>query len=344
MFTAFAPALATSATLPPLASFADVLRLRFEDVPKYDIGLLNLLCAEGLPRTEEMNIPKFMATLDAWAKWVKVKTEKAWTVFRAKKEELFGGSENFFRVYWMLKCLSDDFGVKYNPVTKGVKKVDWKETRDQFIHGIMGPQKTGTCATLPVVAVAVGRRLGYPLKLVHVPYHRFFRWDDGQGEVFNVEYSGDGSAMRLDAHYRVWPDRWDARSRKLEQCGVFLTSLSPVQELAEFIRDRAFVGGEYGCHENSVLLLDAAYRLDSSAIDPCVRRDWGHRWTGKSLPPFSRRQEWRTPVAWEAHPALRKTMEPIRKIQETQASFSPLTPEAPESLVDQFINRKFGKR
>ena len=61
-----------------------------------------------------------------------------------------------------------------------------------FIHGIIdGPG--GTCASMPVLYVAVGRRLGYPLKLVEARGHLLLRWDDplgqrlGTPDVFNVE-------------------------------------------------------------------------------------------------------------------------------------------------------------
>lgn len=45
----------------------------------------------------------------------------------------------------------------------------------------------GTCSSLPPLYVAIGRRLGYPLKLVKSFAHLFARWDNGAGERFNIE-------------------------------------------------------------------------------------------------------------------------------------------------------------
>jgi hypothetical protein len=65
------------------------------------------------------------------------------------------------------------------------------DSRDDFLHGIIAG-RGGTCASLPVLYAAVGRRLGYPLKLVRTTQHLFLRWDDPGGERFNVEISNAG--------------------------------------------------------------------------------------------------------------------------------------------------------
>ena len=69
---------------------------------------------------------------------------------------------------------------------------------------------------MPVLYVAVGRRRGYPLKLVEAPTHLFFRWEDPDGErfnvpeVFNVEGTGHGISFHPDDYYRIWPREWTA--------------------------------------------------------------------------------------------------------------------------------------
>ncbi len=91
---------------------------------------------------------------------------------------------------------------------------------------------------MPVLYVAVGRRLGYPLKLAETRAHLFFRWEDLEGkhfgfpEQFNVEGAGEGIAMRSDEHYLTWPESWsDADKRG----GWYLRSLTLAQELAGFL-------------------------------------------------------------------------------------------------------------
>ncbi len=95
---------------------------------------------------------------------------------------------------------------------------------------------------MPVVYVAVGRRLGFPLKLVEAPGHLFFRWEDLQGqrfgipERFNIEGAGKGIRSYPDDFYRTWPREW----RPYDKAGGwYLKSLSPVEELAVFLATRA---------------------------------------------------------------------------------------------------------
>ncbi len=43
--------------------------------------------------------------------------------------------------------------------------VDWSDSRTRYIHSVL-TGFGGTCASLPVLYVAIGRRLGWPLYLV----------------------------------------------------------------------------------------------------------------------------------------------------------------------------------
>jgi hypothetical protein len=116
------------------------------------------------------------------------------------------------------------------------RRIDFTDSRQHFIHGIL-EGFGGTCATLPVLYAAVGRRLGYPLKLASAVEHRFCRWDDPQSGVrFNIEASGRGLGVHADDYYRSWPK---SMSSVVEQAHCHLTSLTPQQELAEFYSQRA---------------------------------------------------------------------------------------------------------
>jgi hypothetical protein len=50
-----------------------------------------------------------------------------------------------------------------------------------FLHGLT-QGRGGTCLSMPVAYVAVGRRLGYPLKLVTAKGHLFARWESLDGK------------------------------------------------------------------------------------------------------------------------------------------------------------------
>jgi hypothetical protein len=144
-----------------------------------------------------------------------------------------------------LQRLQEDLGVRYNPARIRDSKFqdskcfdpDFRDSHDLFIHRVVdGPG--GTCASMPVVYVVVGRRLGYPLKLVQTRGQLFARWDDsdekcfGFPETFDVEGAGEGIASYDDEHYNTWAEPW-SEIDKAE--GWYLKSMTPLGELASFL-------------------------------------------------------------------------------------------------------------
>jgi hypothetical protein len=95
---------------------------------------------------------------------------------------------------------------------------------------------------LPVLYVAVGRELGYPLKLVTTRGHLFVRWE-GKGERFNVEATARGLLTHPDEYYRHWPFEV---TREEERAEGYLKSLSPAEELAVFLSIRGMCLREHG--------------------------------------------------------------------------------------------------
>ena len=69
-----------------------------------------------------------------------------------------------------------------------------------FIHGLLAGHG-GTCCNMPVLQIAIGRRLGYPLYLRKAHWHYFARWDEPGGESFNVECT-NGFTSPPDECYR----------------------------------------------------------------------------------------------------------------------------------------------
>ena len=88
--------------------------------------------------------------------------------------------------------------------------------------------------------MAIGRRFGYPLKLVKAHRHLFVRWDDPEGkhwfnaERFNIEVT-EGVHFLPDDHYKTWPR--EISSEDIE-AGIYLKSLSPEEEVAECLATR----------------------------------------------------------------------------------------------------------
>ena len=227
-----------------------------EALEEYDIALLNLWSAHRLPGTEELDIGAILDKLDEWAERVQ------WEIWRhiyqhdprtASPPDVFnyGNSLGRFFCWYLLQVLQEDCGVVYHPDRKF--DPDFCEPQDVFIHGmIVEGGKGGTCASMPVLYVAVGRRIGLPLYLVGTRGHLFFRWDDPKGTTinwerqglhlwippdrFNVEGSGEGIAYRPDSHYIQWPELWTEVDF---DHGRYLRSQTTAEDVADFLMQRS---------------------------------------------------------------------------------------------------------
>jgi len=195
--------------------------------------VLNLACATGIPGWEKIDPEGCFDKLNRAGCEGPVYTERRMPEFH-KAPATYGGSESKFRIHCLGQFLRDVFGVRYNPAK--IPPDAPRTLEDRFIHGaLLG--EGGTCASLPVVYVAVGRRMGYPLKLVSCPHHQFFRWD-GDGERFNVETTNTGVCCPPDEHYRT--GRYTC-SREMAEHYHYLMSDTPEMELAGFLAQRGFL-------------------------------------------------------------------------------------------------------
>ncbi len=236
-----------SASSQPVTSLAQLLSLPPERLAHVQIARMNLLCATGLGRTAEPETEQLLAVLQAWAERIRSETDRHWYRFRRNPAE-FENSEGFFRMLMLTVVLAEDFGVHYNAAYRmdpDAARTDdgfFGDPRQVFLPGILGPERVGTCSSFPVLYVAVGRQLGYPLKLVATKGHLFVRWD-GAGERFNVESTARGLCRFSDDYYRHWP--FEVSPDQVAAEG-YLKSLTPPEELAVFLSIRGMCLREAG--------------------------------------------------------------------------------------------------
>lgn len=223
------------------------LRTSPEALAANDIAAVNLACAEGLPGAENVDVKQVLEELDAMAAQVRMETKRHLYRFQRNPGE-FENSESFFRMVMLAVVLAEDYGVHYAPGKRGTAAQArmgdgfFADARDVFLHGLTGQRRAGTCSSLPVLYVAVGRRLGYPLKLVTTKGHLFVRWEDDR-ERFNVEATGRGVNRFPDEYYLHWPLEVSEQETRDEG---YLKSLTPPQELAVFLSIRGMCLREAG--------------------------------------------------------------------------------------------------
>jgi hypothetical protein len=248
----------------PTSDLPSLLALPVQALDQMDIAQVNVLCAQDLPGSENLNVNRSLAKLDEMAARVRAETERHFYRFQRTPAE-FENSEGYFRMIMLAVVLAEDFHVQYAPNKIGNVAVAWTgdgffaDSRDVFLHGLTGAKPRGTCSSLPVLQVAVGRRLGYPLKLVTTKGHLFVRWEDAN-ERFNIEAAGQGVNRFSDDYYRHWPLEVSEEEVKSEG---YLKSLSPSEEFAVFLSIRGMCLSEAKRYDEAAESFRHAARLAS---------------------------------------------------------------------------------
>lgn len=219
---------------------ADLVSMPDGELANVDPLVMNLIVARGIPEVGNLDIPKYAKIVDAWASQIEAANRAAEPL--SKNDPAYLVSREFWLAGGMAVMLAGPaFGISYTRDNLNPGSPD-----QQFIHGVIDNRK-GTCATMPVLYMAIGRRLGWPIKAVVSGDHMWARWDDGVpvaegGKRFNLEATnarsegGEGSFASLtDDQYIQWLET----PRGSIEGGSDMTSLTPRQVLGVFLQGRA---------------------------------------------------------------------------------------------------------
>lgn len=223
----------------------ELLALPPDQIERCDIGLMNLLCAEGLPGAENLNVQDCLRKLDALAARVQFETQRHEYRFNEHPEQ-FGNSLGYYHMMMLEQVLVQDLGIQYNPDI-ALPQMDGQvptmasgaDSKNIFIHGLLTGNHLGTCASMPVLAVVIGRRLGYPVDLAGAKYHLYVRYEDYNGRHFNVEPTvTEGFFTPSDEDYKNGNERFPATGEEIKEYG-WLRPYSNKEALSQFLDIRA---------------------------------------------------------------------------------------------------------
>ena len=136
--------------------FAELIELSEQELEFVDIARMNLLCAKGLPGSEELDVEQYMETLDMWAGHV-MEMERRYTPAFQRNRLKYGNSMALFKGVYLGIAIEQDFNCGYNQgLLDSGAMADRNSTRffrdssDVFINGLIGSGK-GSCSSLPVL-------------------------------------------------------------------------------------------------------------------------------------------------------------------------------------------------
>jgi hypothetical protein len=240
----------------------------------FDVAEVNLRLAHGLPGSGTLDVDGLLRQLDQWTGLVALRVRNMQPHFEKSPGE-YRNSRPYFQALVMATVLGRNLGARYRPELMA-DPVDWSDSR--FLHGPMTGYG-GTCASMPVLYVAIGRRLGWPLWLVRAKQHLFARWEDERDRL-NIEATSHGLNCHPDEYYRQWP-------LPIEQNEIDGGWLSRCSETGTPVRH---VSREAVAHRGALLFwLSLPLLVDLAARGKCVvTRRRGSKKAPKKIPAFNR--------------------------------------------------------
>ena len=232
-------------------TFAELLALPPAQLEKVDIAVLNLLCAEGLHGSDDIDLKLLLGRLEALAEHVAQETKRNQHLFDEHPAK-FKNSVPYFRMAMLATVLVQDLRIQYNPERekqlenghklKSPEDEDkfFSDSKDVFLHGLLDGKHYGTCASMPFLYVAVARRLGYPVTLATTASHFYVRYEEGNGKHLNVEATEHRAFITpSDDEYK---NPWDLKVSAEEISGLgHLRPLSNKEILGHSLLTRATV-------------------------------------------------------------------------------------------------------
>jgi len=226
----------------------ELMSANAEQLAACDIARMNLLCAGGLPGAKDMDVPRYLNRLRRMAEYIRAKTAQEVPWFRAEAARANlppGTPEDSFRVCALVRIMKDTFGLHYNrerqeaQIKKTSDIISNHNSKDMLINGLLSDERYGTCNSIPVVVVALGRRLGYPLYVTANRWHVLARWE-GRGLRFNIDASCPGNSLGAcaDDYFRSFPHPWPEIDKRND---YYLKNFTPADDLALFLMSRAWV-------------------------------------------------------------------------------------------------------
>ena len=173
---------------------------------------LSLLCARGLPGGHDVASDQCLAALAQWTDLVRAETEQRLTRLpqgdHLTRAALETSSPSRCKAQALLQTLHDMLGSDRQPASledgtleAAVATGHPLDPRDLFLGGILEPANSPhrpTSVSLPWLYLAVGRRLGYPLRLAAQDGRLLLRWE-GQNEQFTLDWQRSWTESPVDA-------------------------------------------------------------------------------------------------------------------------------------------------
>ena len=259
----------------------ELVSLPAAELEQVDVGRMNLICADAVSGLGESELPRLLRRLDEWAEGAR-RAEVRYRKTYERETMRYDNSYAKYRAVNLALTIKEDFRCRYQKehirsgaMTDFASPRFFRNPDDVFVSGLL-KRRLGTCSSFPVLLVALGRRLGYPLYLKLTGGHMFCCWDDGK-ERFNLETNGDAVDTPSDEHYLKEPCYgMAARSQREMTAERLMVKLTNAEALSVFLETAGYCAEANGNLPRALSIYRAAlkYRPESAIL---------HRLAGRHL-------------------------------------------------------------
>lgn len=255
------------------SNMEELVALSATELERVDVGRMNLICADAVSVFGGSELPRLLRRLDEWAEDAR-RAEMRYRQTYEREPMRYDNSYAKYRAVNLALTIKEDFRCRYQKehirsgaMTDFTSPRFFRNPDDVFVSGLLR-HRLGTCSSFPVLLVALGRRLGYPLYLKLTGGHMFCCWDDGK-ERFNLETNGDAVDTPSDEHYLKEPCyRMAARSQRELAGERLMVNLTNAEALSVFLETAGYCAEANGNLPRALFFYRAAlkYRPESAIL------------------------------------------------------------------------------
>ena len=196
---------------------------------------MNLTVAREIPRFADLDIRRYVQLADRWADDIRRRLPGAEAQFHRSPAN-WKNDIRFFRLGVVAWYVDEILRITYPDELARAEDALYVDPLDIFLNGLMD-RRRGSCASMPVLHVALGWRLGWPVSLACAGNHLFCRFDDGE-VTHNIEATAFGRGG-----FRSHPDDYYRQQYRIPEtavsCGSDLRAVTAREMLGLFIAIRA---------------------------------------------------------------------------------------------------------
>ena len=211
------------------------LSMSSEELRRTDPLVMNLVVAKGIPSLANLDIGQYAALADEWATDIRQRLPGMEPHFHRSPQD-WKNDIRFFRLGIVCWYVDEVLKVTYPDELANAEDRIYVDPLNVFVNGLMD-RRRGSCANMPVLHVAIGWRLGWPVSLACAGNHLFCRYDDGK-VTHNIEATAFGRGG-----FRSHPDDYYREQYHIPEiavaCGSDLRAVTPREMLGLFVSVRA---------------------------------------------------------------------------------------------------------